>query len=216
MRQSVMSEQSKAWIYNPADQGQSVEVIHWSYYDYKTINGLQNGTVSVAASNSFFNTPSGTPVGAGVNTKEDSNIPKPLSVGSPYKFLIQEVAFVIMPVGRSWYAVDKAAAPDKRFEADVVEMLSRGVATLKVLGVDRLECSPLITLPAGVGSIGNQDGMFANGWPVLSNRYPVEIALHKDTTFEMLIDFPKGTFPIYNAIKFGVIFDGLLQRPTGK
>lgn len=215
MRQSVMSEQSKAWIYEPADAGQVVEVIHWEYYDYKTILGLQDGSVKVQPSYSFFNTPSGTPVGGGVNTKEDSNIPKPLSVGSPYKFLIQEVCFSIMPVGRAFYAATDA---DKKFEADVVEILTRGVATLKVLGVDRLEVSPLINLPSGSGIIGTgqASAMFSAGWPVLSNRYPVEIGLHKDTSFEMLIDFPKGVFSVYNNLKIGVMFDGLLQRPKGK
>ena len=214
MRQSVLSEKSRKWIYEPADAGQDIEVIHWSFYDYKTL-----AAGAMQTSYSFFNTPSGTPVGAGTANKETSNIPKPLSIGSPYKFLLQEVGFLIFPNGRGYTT---ATAANASIIADMTEILCRGVATLRVLGVDRLEVSPLLLLPAGVGLVGSGDytafkgALQGNGWPVLSNRYPVEIGLHKDTTFEMNIDFPAGAITVNNGIKFGFVFDGLLQRPKGK
>jgi len=216
MRQSVLSEKSRKWIYEPADAGQEIEVIHWSFYDWKTL-----AAGAMATSYSFFNTPSGTPVGAGTANKETSNIPKPLSIGSPYKFLLQEVGFAVFPSGRG-YCTGSAPTADHSIIADMTDIICRGVATLRVLGVDRLEVSPLLLLPSGFGLTGpgdlntKQGALQSNGWPVLSNRYPVEIGLHKDTTFEMNVDFPAGAITIYNAMKFGFVFDGLLQRPKGK
>jgi hypothetical protein len=221
MRQKLTADE-KAWIENPADLGVPVEVLHRTYYDYKTILGVNAGSVSVTASYSFFNTPSGTPVGAAINTKEDSNIPKPLAIGSPYKFLIQDVGFVVMPFGRTW-CTGSAPTADKMYQADVMEILSRGVMTLKILGVDQLEMSPLMGIPSGIGENGSGAGVAAsgtsqitNGWAVQGNRYPVSLQLYKDTSFEVLVEFPKGTFPVYNYLRMGVILDGLLQRPKSK
>ena len=219
MRQKLTPEE-KAWIENPADAGVPVEILHRTYYDYKTIFGVNAGTVSVPASLSFFNTPSGTPVGATVNTKEDSNIPKPLAIGSPYKFLVQDIGFVVMPLGRSMIT-GSAPTADKMYQADVMEILSRGVLTMKILGVDQVEMSPLMGIPGGMGEVGSDLGASGatalnNGWAVMSNRYPVSLQLYKDTSFEVLVEFPKGTFPLFNYVRLGVLLDGLLQRPKSK
>ena len=220
MRSKLTAEEA-AWINSPAEQGVPVEVLHRTYYDWKTILGLNDGTISVASSYSFFNTPSGTTVGASVNTKEDSNIPKGNSIGSPYRFLVQDVGFAVIPFGRT-HITGSAPTADKMFQADVMELLSRGVMTIKVLGVDQMEMSPLLAIPAGFGEVGSEkDGAsgssaLSNGWPVSGNRYNVSIMLHKDTSFEVLVDFPIGTFAIYNYLRIGVTLDGLLQRPKSK
>ena len=81
-----------------------------------------------------------------------------------------------------------------------------------------------MALPAGmsanfsaqIASTSMGDVSNSNGWGVLSNRYPVSVLLFKDTSFDMLVEFPKGTFPVYNTLRMGVIFDGLLQRPRSK
>jgi len=215
MRTNLLSEASKAWIYTPADAGQDIEVIHWQYYYYQTILGVVGGTVSMPTSLSFFNATAGQPTVGGVLTKEDTNIPKPNSVGSPYKFLIQEVKFNAMPA----VPVTEGLTVGQRVCDDIAQILTRGVASLRVLGVDRMEVSPLGALPSGMGfDLSDAASAYnvANGWPVLSNSYPVEIGLHKDTSFELNIDFPKGGFVVYNYIKLGFILDGLLQRPKGK
>ena len=215
MRTNLLSEASKAWIYTPADAGQDIEVIHWQYYYYQTVLGDQNNTVNIADM-SFFNATAGQPTSTGTLTKEDTNIPKPNAVGSPYKFLIQEVAFAAMP------AIPQAGslpAVGKDFRDDIAQILSRGFVSLSVLGVSRMEVSPLMALPSGMGfTMSDTRNPYAieNGWSVLSNRYPVEIGLHKDTSFELNVSFPKGVFRVYNPIKLGFILDGLLQRPKGK
>lgn len=211
MRTNLLSEASKAWIYTPADAGQDIEVIHWQYYYYQTILGVQGGGVSMPNSLSFFNATAGQPTSLGTLTKEDTNIPKPNSVGSPYKFLIQEVAAVVTPVGPFVTALPEG----QRAVDDVVQTLNRGVVSLRVLGVDRMEVSPLGALPSGMG-FDLAEFSVANGWPVLSNRYPVEIGLHKDTSFELELSFPKGGFVVYNYTRVGFVLDGLLQRPKGK
>lgn len=218
---SKLTAEEQAWINTPAEQGVPVEVLHRTYYDWKTILGVNGGSISVSSSYSFFNTPSGTTVGATVNTKEDSNIPKGNCIGSPYRFLVQDIGFAVIPFGRT-HITGSAPSADKMYQADVMELLSRGVMTVKVLGVDQMEISPLLLAPAGFGETGaEKDGAsgasaLANGWPVSGNRYNVSIMLHKDTSFEVLVDFPKGTFPIYNYLRIGVVMDGLLQRPKSK
>lgn len=211
MRTNLLSEASKAWIYTPADVGQDIEVIHWQYYYYQTILGVVGGTVSMPTELSFFNATAGQPTALGTLTKEDTNIPKPNAVGSPYKFLIQEVAAVVTPVG----PFVGSLSDGKRQIDDVAQILNRGVVSLRVLGVDRMEVSPVAALPSGMG-FDMAAFSVANGWPVLSNRYPVEIGLHKDTSFELNLSFPKGGFPVYNYTKVGFVLDGLLQRPKGK
>lgn len=211
MRTNLLSEASRAWIYTPADAGQDIEVIHWQYYSFLTIAGLQDGSVSVSPILSFFNATAGMPTSTGVLTKQDTNIPKPNAVGSPYKFLIQEVFPLVYPSG----AEIAGLVTPKRQMDDVIQLLKSGVVNLKVLGVDRMEVAPLMVLGSGAGIVGNQDQAFSNGFPVASNRYNVEIGLHKDTSFELTLSFPT-TFAVFNPIRIGMVMDGLLQRPKGK
>jgi hypothetical protein len=212
MRTNLLSEASRAWIYTPADAGQDIEVIHWQYYSFLTISGNQNGNVNVSAVLSFFNATAGMPTSTGVLTKQDTNIPKPNAVGSPYKFLIQEVFPIIFPVAAM---PAQALANPKTQMDDVLQILKSGVVNLAVLGVSRMEVAPLLVLGSGAGVSGNVEQAFSNGFNAQSNRYNVEIGLHKDTSFELTVSFPV-TFPVYNDIKLGMVFDGLLQRPKGK
>lgn len=221
MRQKLTPEE-KAWIENPADAGVPVEVLHSTFYDYKTILGLNAGGVTSGTSIAFFNSPSGSPVGSAITTKEDSNVPKVNCIGSPYKFLVQDIGFVVMPYGRLW-CTGSAPTADKMFQADAMELLTRGVFTMKILGVQQVEMAPLMGIPAGMGEVGSGAGVAAsgtsqitNGWAVQGNRYPVSLQLFKDTSFEVLVEFPKGAITIYNYLRLGVVLDGLLQRPKSK
>jgi hypothetical protein len=211
MRTNLLSEASRAWIYTPADAGQDIEVIHWQYYSFLTIAGNQNGLVNIPSIMSFFNATAGMPTSTGVLTKQDTNIPKPNAVGSPYKFLIQEIFPLVYPVK----ATPAAEVAEKGQMDDVRQILKSGVVNLKVLGVDRLEVSPLMVMGSGAGISGNGTQDFSNGFPAQSNHYNVEIGLHKDTSFELTATFPV-VFPIYNDIRVGMVIDGLLQRPKGK
>jgi hypothetical protein len=213
MRTNLLSEASRAWIYTPADAGQDIEVIHWQYYSFLTVTGNQNGNVNVSSILSFFNATAGMPTSTGVLTKQDTNIPKPNAVGSPYKFLIQEVFPLIFPVAA--LPAQALTAPKQQMD-DVLQILKSGVVNLKVLGVDRMEVAPIMVLGSGAGIAGSTHlQAFSNGFPAQSNHYNVEIGLHKDTSFELTVSFPNA-FPVYNDIRFGMILDGLLQRPKGK
>lgn len=214
MRTNLLSEASRAWIYTPADAGQEIEVIHWQYYSFTTVLGNQDGTTCVMPSIlSFFNATAGMPTSTGVLTKQDTNIPKPNAVGSPYKFLIQEVFPIIFPVA----ATPASETAAKKQMDDVIQILKSGVVSLNVLGVSRMEVAPLLVLGSGCGLAGGAlvSQAFSNGAPLASNRYNVEIGLHKDTSFELTASFPT-TFPVYNNIRIGMVMDGLLQRPKGK
>ena len=213
-----LNKQLEQWIATPYNAGDKVELVNYPFHHIRRLSaGAQATDIS------FFNVAPGQTEGGVVLTKEDVNMFKAGTVGIPYKYFIQDVGIAILPaIADAAPEVDTLANVKKRLN-DAKLLMSRGSISISTLSKEYLNISPISRLPSGfglfgegVGSIAATDnvGSYANGWPMLSNVFPVEIPLSGETTFEVHLTFPAGAVTLGADMRLGLFLGGILQRPA--
>ena len=211
-------------VFKTVDMKANEVLVHTMYHN-KTITGAADGSVSIPAELSFFQIKTGQQDDTGfVTTYEDLNMEAAGQIGSPYKFWGQTLhAFVLPKKDSEEPAVDlfDKAALKKSLVNDTVKLLGRGVVTINILNQPLLRVAPIMQIPAGVGLKGNSAFSFdaevasqsvENGVAGI-NGYPLDLYLEDQMNFDFKVNFPGGTFKLYNTLRLCFAIKGFLIRP---
>lgn len=216
----------QSWLSQPLRGGKLGELVPWQFHHYRrAAAGAQTGPFE------YFNVAPGQTDGAVVLTKEDTNMFKAGSVGSPNRFLALGLGAVILPTANATPqgALENIAnaTPTTSIVNDITSLLARGVTSFVTLQKEYVSISPLAALPASFGATGavavsrsksdNDNALIANtlsnGNPILGNLYRIEVPLDEDVQFSVSLSFPIVAVTTNNALRIGYALKGLLRRP---
>lgn len=201
------------------------EVLVHTMYHIKTINGAQDGSVSIPSELSYFQIKTGQQDDTGApTTYEDVNMEVAGQIGTPYKFWGQTLHSFVLPSKVSEVPAldvfDKAAV-QKSFLNDAVKLMNRGVVTINILNQPIARIAPIAAIPAGMGakapSVFGFDANVAaqtvqNGGDGITG-YPIDLYLEDQIAFDFKVNFPSGVFKLYNTLRLGFAIKGFLIRP---
>ncbi len=195
------------------------EILAYRLYHYKTFEGDATNGKTLENSISYFSLA----VGQEGTGYEDTNMPRPNSIGSGNAMWVQSIRSIVLPAKNDASPFLKAIdtnAIQKSIINDVAKVLNRGVITIKQQSQEVFKVSPISLIPTGYGVIPPQitgetalsAGLPLNSLPLISNGFPVELWLENEQTFDFTLQFETPVV-IYNTFRFGFILEGILVRP---
>lgn len=201
------------------------EVLCHTLYHIKTVSGKQDGSVSIPAELSYFQIKTGQQDDTGApTTYEDLNMEVAGQIGTPYKFWGQTLHAFVLPAKDSEVPAldlfDKANVK-KSYVNDAVKLLGRGVVSINILNQPIARVAPIMAIPSGMGAKASSIVAFDENVASQSvengvsgvNGYPLDLYLENQISFDFKVNFPGGTFPLYNTLRLGFAIKGFLIRP---
>ena len=212
-------------VFKNIDQNASEVIVH-ELYHIKTLTGAANGATNIPSELSFFQIKTGQNDDNGVpTTYEELNMEVAGQIGTPYKFWGQYLQAFVLPSKASnvpAYGIAVKTTPELYFANNAMRLLSRGVVTINILNQPLIRVAPISGIPAGMGVMTNavsgfdsviNSEMAVNGVAAGSNKYPIDLYLENQLSFDFKVSFPGGVFPLYCDLRLGFKISGFLVRP---
>ena len=202
--------------------GANEEAILQPLYHYKNL------AAAAVSPLTFFGVQQGgsDPDTGAVASAEDTNMKQAGALPRTNRFLVQKIRVPIIPVTTLVTPVSGAVpvAATEDLSDDIARLVYRGRLIFTIMTKPYLEIAPLGECAAGYGLTGMmglasfqtsnlQKVVVNNGGTLPDAGRKVMLPLTDNSTFNVIVDFPKATLTLAVAVRIGVVLDGVLYRP---